>query len=234
MKTLAINLKAPLQSFGNEATFIRRTTDPYPSKSAVIGMLAAALGYQRDDERIETLNDLLFAVRIDQPGKILHEFQTVEWKKDTRKITYRDYLQDAVFVAAIGSHNDALIDELEAALHHPKFQLYLGRRSNAPAGVIKTHLVPDKSPIEVLKVLDWQASDWYQQQQRHHQHQQPTISVEVVADAKLLPEKSSFIVKDHVISFDQRNRRYGFREAATTEIQLNNPDYKEHDPMSFL
>lgn len=83
MKTLAINFKAPLQSFGNEATFTRRTTNDYPSKSAVIGMLAAALGYHRDDERITDLNDLLFAVRIDQPGKVLHEFQTVEWKKKT-------------------------------------------------------------------------------------------------------------------------------------------------------
>lgn len=229
MKTLAINLKAPLQSFGNEATFIRRTTDSYPSKSAVVGMLAAALGYQRDDERIETLNDLLFAVRIDQPGKILHEFQTVEWKKGTRKITYRDYLQDAVFVIAIGSLTGTLIDELEVALRHPKFQLYLGRRSNAPAGLLKTHLVIDKNPVETLKTLDWQASKWYQQRQ-----QCPTVSVEVVADAKLLPEASNFIRKDRVISFDQRNRHYGFREVATTEIILNNPEHKEHDPMSFL
>lgn len=228
MKTLVINLSAPLQSFGNEATFIRRTTDAYPSKSAVIGMLAATLGYQRDDDRIETLNDLLFAVRIDQPGKVLHEFQTVEWKKDARKITYRDYLQDAVFVVAIGSEDDGFIDELKMALRHPKFQLYLGRRANVPAGAIKIHIVADETPIQVLRTLNWQASEWYQKKQR------VTVSVEIVADAELLPEVVSFIKKDRVISFDQRGRRYGFRETAATEVTLNNPQYKEHDPIPYL
>lgn len=228
MKTLAINLRAPLQSFGNEATFIRRTTGPYPSKSAVIGMLAAALGYHRDDERIEALNELLFAVRIDQPGKILHEFQTVEWKKGTRKITYRDYLQDAIFVAAIGSEDDDFIDQLKMALRHPRFQLYLGRRANVPAGPLKLDSRPNENPIEFLSTMDWQASEWYQKKQS------ATISVELIADAVLLPEASNFIVKNRVNSFDQRGRRYGFREVATTEITLNNPQYKEHDPMPFL
>ena len=57
MKTLTIKLTAPLQSYGNEATFERRTTSYYPTKSAVIGMIAAALGYRRTDERILKLNE---------------------------------------------------------------------------------------------------------------------------------------------------------------------------------
>lgn len=229
MKTLAINFKAPLQSFGNEATFTRRTTNDYPSKSAVIGMMAAALGYHRDDERITDLNDLLFAVRIDQPGKVLHEFQTVEWKKDTRKITYRDFLQDAVFVVAIGSENDAFVDELESALKHPKFQLYLGRRSNAPAGILKTHIIADKNPVDALREIEWQAAKWYQTDNNHE-----TISVELIADAKLLSGSRSYVIKDQVISFDQRGRRYGFRSEARTNVELKNHMYQEHDPLSYL
>ena len=52
MKTLTIKLKAPLQAYGNEATFGRRTTNPYPTKSAVIGMISASLGYGRNDKRV--------------------------------------------------------------------------------------------------------------------------------------------------------------------------------------
>ena len=35
MKTLVIRLTAPLQSYGNEATFNRRTSNYYPSKSDI-------------------------------------------------------------------------------------------------------------------------------------------------------------------------------------------------------
>jgi len=56
MKTLTIKLKAPLQAYGNEVTFRRRTTSPYPTKSAVIGMISASLGYSRNDKRILELN----------------------------------------------------------------------------------------------------------------------------------------------------------------------------------
>lgn len=81
MKTLTIKLSAPLQAYGNEASFERRTSWQAPSKSAVIGMIAAALGLRRDSEQISELNSLAFAVRIDQPGKIMTDFHTVEWKK---------------------------------------------------------------------------------------------------------------------------------------------------------
>ena len=119
MKTLEINLKSPLQSYGNEASFSRRTSNDYPSKSAVIGMLAAAMGYRRNDKRIMALNRLNFAIRVDQPGRALTDYQTVEWKNDPRQITYRDYLQDAVFVAAVGSEASQLLDALAESLKLP-------------------------------------------------------------------------------------------------------------------
>ncbi len=68
MKTVTIRLTAPLQSYGDEANFDRRTSYDYPSKSAIVGLIAAALGYRRTDARIQTLNQLDYAVRIDQPA----------------------------------------------------------------------------------------------------------------------------------------------------------------------
>ncbi|WEV51049.1 type I-E CRISPR-associated protein Cas5/CasD [Lactobacillus sp. ESL0731] len=233
MKTLTIRLTAPLQSYGNEASFERRTTGDYPAKSAIIGIIAAALGYGRDDQRIKQLNDLQFAVRIDQHGITLTDFQTVEWKKDTRKITYRDYLQDAVFVVAVGG-DETTIEKIHFALKHPHYALFLGRRANVPAGVLQMD-IKDGDPVSVLKQLPWRASDWYQKRQRRS----ATFRAEIIADADLLPDvnKSSMEVKDEAISFDSKARQYGFREVKTTVVELTNPVFKsdtEHDALSAL
>jgi len=222
MKTLTIRLTAPLQSYGNEATFSRRTSNDYPTKSAVIGMIAAALGYRRTDARILALNDLDFAVRIDQVGKMLTDYQTVEWKKDTRKVTYRDYLQDAVFVVALGSSDEQFIDEIKVALRHPRFPLFLGRRSNAPAGVLKIQEFLDMPPVAVLRNLTWQAADWYQ---RRSQHQ----TVEIIADANLIPDGRSAMVKDRVGSFDQRHRSHSYRAVAKIRVALSDLKVQVHD-----
>ncbi|GAJ26884.1 CRISPR-associated protein [Liquorilactobacillus sucicola DSM 21376 = JCM 15457] len=237
MKTLTIKLNAPLQSFGNEATFARRTTWKYPSKSAVIGMLSAAMGYRRNDSRIADLNTLKFAVRIDQPGQTMTDYQTVEWKLSTRKITYRDYLQDAIFVVAIGSEDDQLIDTLRTALRHPKFQLFFGRRANAPAGPLQLHLINHQNPVQVLKDFKWQASKWFRKKTKKE-----SVSLEMIADAELLPDSKvrPELVKDRVISLDQQYRQIGFRAVSRTQVQLNNDKFKKqtvdtnHDVMNFL
>jgi CRISPR system Cascade subunit CasD len=214
MKTLTIRLSAPLQSYGDEATFARRTSNDYPSKSAVVGMIAAALGYRRDDSRIKRLGELLFAVRVDQPGTKLTEFQTVEWKRDTRKLTYREYLQDAVFVAAVGSDDNQLIDQIADALLHPVFPLYLGRRSNPPAGRLVIRQFENLNPLDVLTELGWQASTWYQ---RRHKE----IKALIVGDAALFNnDQRNFLVKDQPVSFSQRNRQHGYRTTSRRRVAL--------------
>ncbi|MBW4802939.1 type I-E CRISPR-associated protein Cas5/CasD [Loigolactobacillus coryniformis] len=212
MRTLTIKLTAPLQAYGNDAHFARRTTNDYPTKSAVIGMIAAALGYKRTDSRIIPLNKLSFATRIDQPGQMLNEFQTVEWKKDTRKLTYREYLQDAVFVVAIGGEVDQ-ISAIQYALMHPRFSLFLGRRSNPPAGVLRCKFFDDMDPVTALQQLPWQAATWFQRQEHNYE-------ATIIADATLLPGHRSWMVRDHVLSFDQRSRQYSFREISQIGQQM--------------
>ncbi|MFD1124168.1 type I-E CRISPR-associated protein Cas5/CasD [Lentilactobacillus raoultii] len=235
MTTLIIRLTAPLQSYGDEATFARRTTGDYPSKSAVIGMVAAALGYHRDDPQILKLNQLHFAVRVDQPGTILTDYQTVEWRRNTRKVTYRDYLQDAVFVVALGSDDRQVVERIKNALKHPRFQLFLGRRSNVPAGALDLTVV-DSDPVSALESLKWQASKWYQKRKR----KLADVAVEIIADAHLLPESRSTMVRDRVVSFDQRHRQHGYRPIAVKRVRLKNPSFQgnematNHDIMKFL
>lgn len=224
MKTITIRLTSPLQSYGNQAQFTRRTTSDYPSKSAVVGMLAAALGYHRDDTRIASLNDLALAVRIDQPGTVMTEFQTVEWKKGTRKLTYRELLEDAVFLVAIGVRDDAFADLLVDALRHPVFQLYLGRRANVPAGVLAIAEFSDSDPITVLTTSDWQASTWFQ---RKHSRQQ-FVDLEVIADSSLLNNRPVTFAKDKMLSFSQRDRRFDYRAVSQIRVHLANPVFKAH------
>ena len=233
MKTVTIKLTAPLQSYGNEANFDRRTSYDYPSKSAVIGLVAAALGYSRRDSRIKGLNQLAYAVRVDQPAKPMTDFQIVEWKRNRRKLTYRDYLQDAVFMVALGSEDDAFIDQIDWAIRHPHFQLALGRRANVPAGPIITSIWLEDNPVQVLRNISWQASQFYMRKTRHS-----TFVAELIADAWLLPDDPSSMVKDTVVSFDQRHRQYAFRPVAVERVSLDNPYFTakdtEHDIMSYL
>jgi len=226
MKTLTIKLTAPLQSYGNEASFARRTTNDYPTKSAVIGMVAAALGYRRTDTRIQDLNTLEFAVRIDQVGRSLTDFQTVEWKQGTRKITYRDYIQDAIFVVALSSADESLIDEISFALKHPKFQLFLGRRANVPAGPLQLQIFTEETPVAVLQHLTWQAAPWYQ----HKQHPKTLV---IVADAELIADQQEALVKDRVESFDQRDRWYSFRAISKTQVAVANLKTESADLDTF-
>lgn len=231
MKTLTIRLAAPLQSYGNEATFNRRTSNYYPSKSAVVGMIAAALGYRRDDPKINELNDLKMAVRIDQPGKFLTDFQVVEYQKTpskkAKKITYRSYLQDAVFVAAIGLEDAEKINQIKYALKHPKFQLFLGRRANAPAGLLEIDDFNDE-PVKVLEELPWKASEWYQKKYRSSDY-----TAEIIADADILPNKRSYLVKDLVGSFNQKQRYHNYRAVGKEHVVLKNNHFKQGSNSEF-
>src|SRR5262249_17280939 len=147
-RCLVLRLAGPLQSWGGQSQFNRRDTLNEPTKSGVIGLLAAAHGLRRQDP-IETMLALTFGVRTDRPGTILRDYQTVSTldrtpllsaqvnakggqkrtspPKETH-ITSRFYLQDAVFVAAV-SGPDELLNTLAQALRQPAFPLALGRRS---------------------------------------------------------------------------------------------------------
>lgn len=226
MKTIVIRLSAPLQSYGNQATFARRTTSLYPSKSAIIGLISAALGYRRDDKSINQLNNLRFAVRIDQRGSLLTDFQTVEYnKKKPRKLTYRDNLQDAVFMIAISAEN-SLIDKIKYALKHPKFQLYLGRRANIfnTISFLKIKEFPADNPVLVLERLPWVASKWFKKKYKSSKY-----TTCIIADASLLPKEHSVLVRDAVGSFNQHNRYYNYRAETEENVSLVNTEYRQFD-----
>lgn len=225
MKTLTIKLAGPLQSYGNQATFERRTTYHYPSKSAVIGMIAASLGYRRDNPKILELNVLNIAVRIDQQGRTMTDFHTVRPQKSkTSKLTYRDYLQDAIFIVAISSKNEDLISQIKFALTHPKFQLFLGRRANVPAGILHVNEY-EIDPIAVLNELPWQASEWFKKRIKKE-----VYSAEIIADSELLQNKQNDVtlIKDQVGSFNVQHRYHRYRPVLRMFVALKNDLYEDN------
>jgi CRISPR system Cascade subunit CasD len=111
-----------------------RLTQYAPTTSAIIGMIACALGISRD-EPIDHLHALKIEVVSVNGGKIEEDFQTVreavtnDGAGGRAAITTRHYVPD--YRAEIQlSGGDDLIDAIEHALRFPRWQLYLGRRAH--------------------------------------------------------------------------------------------------------
>ena len=99
MSTLLLRLAGPVQSWGIDSKFEVRRTENAPSKSGVTGLLAAALGIQRNED-ISSLNQLRLGVRTDQEGRLLKDFHTAHSEKNSY-ITTRYYLSDAIFLVGL-------------------------------------------------------------------------------------------------------------------------------------
>jgi CRISPR system Cascade subunit CasD len=235
---LLLRLAAPLQSWGTGSRFVRRNTDRMPSRSGVIGLLAAAHGRRRTDP-IEDLLDLRIGVRIEQPGRLERDFQTARSRDGATAmpLSYRFYLADAVFTVAVeGDH--ALLEGVREALRRPVFPLFLGRRSCPPAGKLD-HGLHDGALSDVLRQAPWLASPWVQ-----HSHRDPHVTLTVVHDCPP-GTPGSDVVRDDPISFDPRHRQYGWRTIVHTRTRIPNPhhqpaagpgasDADPHDPMALL
>ena len=230
MKTLLLKFAGPLQSWGTESHFETRHTDYHPSKSAVIGMIAACFGYRRDEEeKIRPLNDLQFAVRVDQEGGLIRDYQIAQKYKDNGSlersyVTHRYYLEDAVFVAAVGCAEDQMAYKIGEALQCPYFQPFLGRRS-IPLTADSYLGIREGGPMDALTELPWQAAKWYKKNNVNH--------VPVYADLELIPSSVSKLRRDQVLSFSQvRGRAFQYREESMTYIDA--PYEEEHDAFSGM
>lgn len=146
LPTLLLRLEAPLQSWGTQSAFGIRETGREPSKSGVVGLLAAALGRSRSSS-IEDLAKLRMGVRVDREGTLLSDFQTAGGGRFGGKpygvykargvpgetvVSTRWYLADACFLVALGSSDRSFLEDLLKALKNPVYPLYLGRRSCPP------------------------------------------------------------------------------------------------------
>jgi hypothetical protein len=235
MKSLLLKFAGPLQSWGTSSHFETRHTDYYPSKSAVIGMIAAAFGYRRNephDADLMQLNELAFAVRIDQQGNLLKDYHIASKCKPTGEfdrnyVTNRYCLEDAVFLVALGSEDILLLEKIEQALAAPYFQLCLGRRS-FPLSYDFIIGIQEEDPFALLRSHAWVAQKWQQKKIQSLNSTSDDSFIPIYADADLLvPYQSSierpFVRKlrhDIAFSFSNKNRRFGCRYEARFDLPL--------------
>lgn len=261
--SLVLRLAGPLQSWGSGSRFNRRETGTEPTKSGIIGLLAAADGRRRADP-IEDLVGLQLAVRTDQPGTVLRDYHTVSDYRDRRllsanvdskgrqvstrdkytHVTQRFYLQDAVFVAAIGGAA-ALIEGLARALQHPAFPLALGRRSCVPTQPLLLAAPSEQrtggcayvwrgGPLDVLGLVPWQASRRHVESFGRSAARASRVDVPAVADDPAGDDMRA----DLPLSFVPAERGFTSRRVRNLWVTLDTPFHdaprEAHDPFALL
>lgn len=229
MPTLIMKLSGPLQSWGIDSRFVNRSTASAPTKSGVLGLLAAAEGRPRE-ESVADLVQLRFGVRTDQVGSVLRDFQTeIDWRTGKSKpLTNRYYLQDYRFIAGVEGPRDVL-EGLDRALRNPVFPLYLGRRSCPPGERISLGIV-DADLETTLHSQAWTAAEWYRK--KSSTRVRLAISRDLLAD-----ESADELLRDKPESFDPKERKYGLRPIKHDWVTVDNEigrEPKEHDPFELL
>jgi len=149
---LALYLDAPLQSWGYQSRFDRRTTLPYPTRSGIVGMVCAAMGVARDDTRqLSRLETLRMTILTFRQEPVLVDFHTVGGGYDDKRerhsipcspshkphrvVTHREYLQHSRFGAVLTGPKE-VVQEAADALRDPTWGIWLGRKACVPASPV--------------------------------------------------------------------------------------------------
>ncbi len=167
MNGFILNLQGPMMSYADTGFGQLREQGTAPSRSAVIGIIAAGMGIERGDR---ALLDLHQGLRIHTacalPGAVLTDYHTVlttgyqgydetqlrrEGAKGNPTLTWRSYHLDAHFTALVESNDEALIAKCHAALLDPVFIGYLGRRSCVPTIPLRPEPAVGNSIEEALR-----------------------------------------------------------------------------------
>ncbi len=153
MDYLLFRLYGSMASWGEIAVGETRHSATYPGKSAILGLVAAALGIKRSDiagqQRLQQGYQL--AVEVFSRGDLLRDYHTTQVPDSVGKVTYRtrrdellrgksrlgtilstrEYRTDALALVAIKALHSAPFDltEIKKHLLRPQFHLYLGRKS---------------------------------------------------------------------------------------------------------
>jgi len=175
---LIFGLTASLGATGELAGHERRGTLPFPGRSAVIGLMAAALGIRRDGD-FSVLEALEITIGLHDSGTPLRDYHTIETVpsaavkspnsrpealreargRTNTSITLRDYRTGPLFSVAVAG---AGLEALASALNAPVFTLYLGRKScplSAPPGARVVQAEEAKEALAQLILPPWRPHD---------------------------------------------------------------------------
>ncbi len=152
MSGFLLHLKGPMQSYGDTGFGPLREAGAFPSRSAVLGMLAAAQGLYRNDEMLLRLHRALRVhVLTLKPGQVRVDYHTVEPNGPGQGTvqTYRGYHHDAHFITCVEGDSD-VVEKAQEALRNPAFTVYLGRRSCPPSRPLLPLPMSHEQPVRAL------------------------------------------------------------------------------------
>ncbi len=174
---LVFSLYGAMASWGDVAVGDFRPTHDHPTRSAVLGLVAAALGIRRDEEeRLAALSrGYNIGIRLDAPGTLLRDYHTAQVPQSSARRAIREYptrkdeLKAPVNISTILSareyHCDAIsticlwgrsedvpytLEHLRDALNAPTFVLYLGRKACPLALPLDARVVRGENLAEVF------------------------------------------------------------------------------------
>lgn len=230
MKILALRFAAPLQSWGSASRFYERTSEHFPTKSGVIGLIGSALGMTREDpELLPKLSSLDLIIREDRRGELLSDYHTTETAGagSASKISNRWYLQGAVFLVGVYSTtgDDELLEEIRQAIESPAYALFFGRKACVPEGRIVLGIEEFSSPeafvAERQLVLD------SLRQISFGLRADEMLELNVVASSA----DGSDVVSDEPISLSASHRAYAPRSISRYTVSVPNTLRPvSHDP----
>ena len=168
---VVFTLAAPMGSFGGLAGHEYRSSNLWPNRSALLGLLGAALGIRREDTarqgELKTWQTAVSVLSESIPLRDFHTVQTVPSARiknpQTRRdaidtvgknntiITRRDYRCDCVFGAAVWGCDN--LDKITSALKNPTFTTYLGRKSCPLSSPMSPRKVKAQSVEDALKEI---------------------------------------------------------------------------------
>ncbi len=165
---LILALVAPMGAFGDLAGHEWRGSHHWPGRSALLGLIGAALGVRRDDrEGQAALASWRTAVSVLHASEIWRDFHTVQTvpsarvkkpktrrmalealhRTDTGIITRREYRSDCAFGVALWGGE---IPQLDEAFKKPAFTPYLGRKSCPLSAPMDPKVVKADNPADAL------------------------------------------------------------------------------------
>ena len=237
MSSLILRLSAPLQSWGIQSRFSVRDTGREPSKSGVVGLLAAALGRSRSED-VSDLMRLRMAVRIDRDGSLRRDYQTAgggrlpdgrdygvakaNQAKPATVTSSRYYLADADFRVALESDNVTWLRSLQEALDHPCWPLYLGRKAFVPNFPLCLGIREGLSMFDAL-----QSEPWYFRSPQEKKRREGEPKLRVLLEVNQ-PQEADDVRTDVTTSF--ATREFQLRHVKTSWINLN-PELIQEDKL---
>jgi len=242
MRFLAFTLAAPLASFGAIAVGERRPSWDRPAKSAVLGLIAGALGVTRDDAQAHRAlaEDFLYAVRVEDfearaPRRPMADYHTTQTARGRRFATRRDelsaekietiltrreYRTDCCFTALIWTETAApsfSLDQIAAALRAPVFTPYLGRKSCPLMLPMAPRVVEAPDPFAAFRAYDDGESE--EKEEFRKKRRMAAKPIRIALDAAAVPaERKTQLEKRRDAVIHRGRWQFGLREEAIVPL----------------